>query len=107
MGLRKMPRGSPRTHIWSAITHPDPLLNRSCATLRDVNDQYKDPFLSVRGPFPGPPKAPTWKPSGACYSCVTYSWIARFLRFADPAMPPDHPHILNITTPYINAGCYE
>jgi len=38
MGLRK-PRASPRAHIWSNITYPDPLLNRSSTTLWDANNQ--------------------------------------------------------------------
>ena len=51
MGPRRKPQHSPQAHIWLDNTHPDPLLNRSYATLRDANNHYNDPFLSVWGPF--------------------------------------------------------
>ena len=47
----------------------------------------------------GATKAPTWRPSGACYSCSTYNWRIRSPQFTDPTMLPDHSHVLNIVTP--------
>ena len=100
MGLRQKPCAhgpkkkasglAPSPHL---IRHhyPDSLLNRSCAALLDANNKYKDHFLLVQGPFPEPPKAPTGKPSGACYSCTTYNWIAWSSWFTDPATLLDHP----------------
>jgi len=84
------PRHEPTSHQTS-LTHPDSLLNRSCMILRDVNNQYKNPFLSVRRPILEPPKTPTRKPSRARYSCATYSWIAWSPQFTDPTTLSDHP----------------
>jgi len=45
----------------------------------------------MKGSFPEPLKAPTRRPSEACYSCAVYSWTVRSPWFADPAIPSDHP----------------
>jgi len=42
MSSRKKPRVSSQAHIWSYITHPDPPLNWSCATLRDANNRWNN-----------------------------------------------------------------
>ena len=46
IGQTRKPQTSPRAHIWSDITHLDPLLNQSCEALRDANTRCKDPSQS-------------------------------------------------------------
>ena len=73
-------------------------------TQPELHDSLK-PQQSVQGspptgtrPFPEPFRAPTRRPSGACYCFATYSWTTRSPRFTDPATLPDHPHVLNVVT---------
>jgi len=101
---KRKPQALPWAHISSGITYPGPLLTRSCTTLRDAINQYKDPLLPVQWPFPEPLKALTLRFSGACYYSVTYSWTIRSPRFTDPATLTDHPHVLNIVTPLLQCG---
>jgi len=103
IGPRRKPQASLRAHVWPEITLPDPLLTLTVwlsgtptSTTRILPYQYKYHFLLAQGLFLEPPKIPTRRPSGARYSCATYSWIARFSRFTNPTTLPDHPHILNV-----------
>ena len=54
---------------------------------------------SVQGSILEPPKALTRRSSKVCYSCAAYSKTTRSPLFTDPAMPLDHPHVLNVITP--------
>jgi len=92
MSPRRKPRALPRAHIWSDITHSDPLLNRNCTTLRDANNQYKDPSYQYNNPSRSHPR-------------LRSLLLPRYLQL-DSAVPaihlatlPDHPHVLNIVTP--------
>jgi len=59
MSPTRNPRASPRAHIRSNITHPDPLLNQSYATLRDANNQCKDSSGATQNSvFPPKPATP-------------------------------------------------
>ena len=71
----------------------DPTSDQTTGAVR----QSWTPIIGTRI-LPETPKTPTRRPSEACYSCVAYSWTTRSPRFADSAMPPDHPHVLNIIT---------
>jgi len=64
-GPKKKASGSPRAHIWSSITCPDPLLNRSCETLRTL-------IIGTRI-LPGATQGSDTKTFRACYSCTAYS----------------------------------
>jgi len=67
MGPRKKSHASAQAHIWADITQLDPLLNRSCVTLRDANNQYKDPSRShprLRHKDPPKPATPTLLTTG-------------------------------------------
>ena len=103
VGPRESLRTRPNPHqlryyLPNSITQPEQ------ATLWDLNKQYKDPLLPIHGLFLGLCKAPTRRPSGACYYSVTHSWTTWF---TDPATLSNHLHVLNIVTPLINAGSYE
>ena len=68
-GTKRKPWVSPWTHIRSEITQLN--LSSSPGRQQSIHDQV----LSGQKSFPEPPRAPTWRPSGACYSRITYSWI--------------------------------
>ena len=101
--LKKKASGLVPSHNWSNITHLEPLLNRTCTTLQDANNHYKDPFLSVWSPFQSHPIL-RHKNILELATPATSSWIAWSLWFTDPSMLLDHPHVLNIVTPLYQCG---
>ena len=78
-------------------------LNQSYTTLRNASNQYKS-FLINKEILPGVTQASDTKPSGACYSYTTYSWMARSSRFMDPTTLLDYSHILNVVTALYQRG---
>jgi len=102
MWAKKKSWFSPRAYIRLDITQPE--LHNSLRRQQSIQDplgrqrSIQNPFLSVHRSFPEPSNAPTRRSSGACYSCATYNWIARFPRFTDQTTLSDHLHVLNAVT---------
>ena len=82
-----------------ATTFPEPQLNQSCAVLRRLQ-------RSVQRPSPKLLQNPTRRSLEAAAPTLVKNGRYNHQRFVDPIKLPDHPHVQNVTTPYINVVCY-
>jgi len=91
---KKKSSGLARDHIWSDITHPDPLLNLSV--------WLSGKWIIDTRILPRATQSTDRKTLWSLLLLRAYSWTAWSSRFVNPAMPPDYSHILNGIAPPIS-----